>query len=64
MIYYKDGAKMMMPVLTKEEYMAIRNGGEQRERVKRIRQGEETLKTELFMSAQRGRLAEGQYTYE
>jgi len=47
MIYYKDGAKMMMPILTKEEYMAIRNGGEQRERVKRIRQGEESLKHKL-----------------
>jgi len=47
MIYYKDGAKMMMPILTKEEYMAIRNGGEQRERVKRIRSGEESLKTKL-----------------
>ncbi len=47
MIYYKDGAKMMMPVLTKEEYIAIRNGGEQRERVKRIRSGEESLKHKL-----------------
>ncbi len=47
MIYYKDGQKMMMPILTKEEYMAIRNGGEQRERVKRIRSGEESLKTKL-----------------
>ena len=47
MIYMKDGKKMMMPVLTKEEYMAIRNGGEQRERVKRIRSGEESLKHKL-----------------
>ena len=47
MIYYKDGQKMMMPILTKEEYMAIRNGGEQRERVKRIRQGEESQKHKL-----------------
>ena len=38
---------MMMPVLTKEEYMAIRNGGEQRERVKRIRSGEESQKHKL-----------------
>ena len=38
---------MMMPVLTKEEYMAIRNGGQQKERVKRIRQGEEGLKHKL-----------------
>ena len=47
MIYYKDGAKMMNPVLSKEEYLAIRNGGEQRDRVKRIRQGEEALKHKL-----------------
>ena len=47
MIYMKDGQKMMMPILTKEEYMAIRNGGEQRERVKRIRSGEESLKHKL-----------------
>ena len=47
LIYYKDGKKMMMPVLSKEEYMAIRNGGEQRERVKRIRSGEESLKHKL-----------------
>ena len=38
---------MMMPVLSKEEYLAIRNGGEQRERVKRIRSGEESLKHKL-----------------
>ena len=36
-----------MPVLSKEEYLAIRNGGEQRERVKRIRSGEESLKHKL-----------------
>ena len=30
MIYYKGGAKMMNPVLSREEYLAIRNGGEQR----------------------------------
>ena len=47
MIYFKDGKKMMNPVLSKEEYLAIRNGGEQRDRVKRIRQGEEALKNKL-----------------
>ena len=47
MIYYKDGVKMMNPVLTKEEYLAIRNGGEQRERMKRIREGEVELKRKL-----------------
>ena len=38
---------MMMPVLTKEEYLAYRNGGEQKERVKRIRNGEVALKSKL-----------------
>ena len=47
MIYYKDGVKMMNPVLTREEYLAIRNGGEQRERMKRIREGEVELKRKL-----------------
>ena len=47
LIFFQDGKKMMMPVLTKEEYLAYRNGGEQRERVKRIRGGEESLKHKL-----------------
>ena len=47
MIYYKDGVKMMNPVLTREEYLAIRNGGEQRDRMKRIREGEVELKRKL-----------------
>ena len=55
MIYYKDGKKMMNPVLSKEEYLAIRNGGEQRDRVKRIRQGEEALKHKLVQMNSRRR---------
>ena len=47
MIYYKDGVKMMNPVLNREEYLAIRNGGEQRDRMKRIREGEVELKRKL-----------------
>ena len=47
MIYYKDGAKMMRPVLTREEYLSLRNGGEQRQLVARIRNGEEELKHKL-----------------
>ena len=47
MIYYKDGAKMMRPVLTREEYLRLRNGGEQQSLVKRIRGGEEGLKSKL-----------------
>ena len=48
MIYYKDGAKMMRPVLTREEYLSLRNGGEQQQLVARIRAGEETLKHKLL----------------
>ena len=47
MIYYKDGAKMMRPVLTREEYLSLRNGGEQRQLVQRIRGGEDGLKSKL-----------------
>ena len=43
MIYYKDGAKMMRPVLTREEYLGLRNGGEQA-----IRSGNEGLKSKLM----------------
>ncbi|SDO30122.1 hypothetical protein SAMN04487900_11491 [Prevotella communis] len=46
-IYYKDGAKRMRPVLTREEYLSMRNGGEQRRLVERIRAGEEGLKSKL-----------------
>ena len=31
MIYYKDGVKMMRPVQNREEYLALRNGGEQQQ---------------------------------
>ena len=48
MIYYKDGAKMMRPVLTKEEYLTLRNGGEQQQLVKRIRSGEDSQKSKLL----------------
>lgn len=47
MIYYKDGAKRMRPILTREEYLSLRNGGEQRRLVERIRAGEEGLKSKL-----------------
>ena len=48
MIYYKDGAKMMRPVLSREEYLSLRNGGEQKQLVARIRAGEEGLKHRLL----------------
>ena len=47
-IYYKDGVKRMRPVLTREEYLSLRNGGEQRQLVQRIRRGEEGLKHRLL----------------
>ena len=48
-IIYKGngGAKMMRPVLSREEYLKLRNGGFQRENVARIRQGDEALKASL-----------------
>ena len=47
-IYYKDGAKMMRPVLSREEYLQLRNSGEQQQLVQRIRNGEEGLKHRLL----------------
>ena len=41
------GAKMMRPVLTREEYLRLRNGGFQVENVARIRKGDEALKASL-----------------
>ena len=48
MIYYKDGAKMMRPVLTREEYLGLRNGGEQKHLVAAIRSGNDGLKHKLL----------------
>ena len=47
-IYYKDGAKMMRPVLSREEYLQLRNSGEQQQLVQRIRNGEKDLKHKLL----------------
>ena len=47
MIYYKDGAKMMRPVHSREEYLTLRKGGEQQQLVQRIRGGEDGLKASL-----------------
>ncbi len=46
-IYLKDGAKMMRPVLNREDYLALRNGDCQQSYLDRIRKGEENLKFEL-----------------
>ena len=47
-IYYnKDRAKMMRPVLTREEYLALRNGKEQKATVKAVRNGDTRKKSRL-----------------
>ena len=46
-IYYKDGAKMMRPVNTRAEYLALRNSVEQVANVKMIRMGDKTRKDKL-----------------
>ena len=47
-VYKRDGgAKFMRPVHSREAYLKLRNGGEQASLVKRIRAGEEQLKSEL-----------------
>ena len=38
---------MMRPVLTREEYLALRNGGEQRANVAAVRSGNESRKSQL-----------------
>ena len=38
---------MMRPVLTREEYLKLRNGGFQKENIARIRKGDEALKSSL-----------------
>ena len=47
MIYYKDGAKMMRPVPTREEYLALRNGGAQQSIIKAVRSGDDSRKSRL-----------------
>ena len=46
-IYYKDGAKMMRSVNTREEYLTLRNGVEQVANVKMARMGDKTRKDKL-----------------
>ena len=48
MIYYKDGAKMMRPIHTRKEYLQLRNSGEQKQLIQRIRGGENSLKHKLL----------------
>ena len=46
-IYLKDGVKMMRPIHNREEFLALRNGGEQKQLIARIRAGDEGLKSKL-----------------
>ena len=48
MIYYKDGAKRMRPVLTREEYIKIRGCENQRAAVAAVRSGDESQKKRLI----------------
>ena len=47
LIYLKDGAKMMRPIHTREEYLALRDSEEQKQTVVAIRGGNEGLKHRL-----------------
>ena len=47
MIYYKDGAKMMRPVLTREEYLALRGSNKQQAILKAVREGDVKQKNRL-----------------
>jgi len=47
-IYYKDGAKMMRPVLTREEYIKLRNSPQQQATMKAVREGKEEQKRRLL----------------
>ncbi len=46
-IYYRNGLKMMRPVKTREEYLQLRNSGEQQANVNAVRNGNVKLKSRL-----------------
>ena len=48
MIYYKDGAKMMRPIHSREEYLKLRDSEEQRSVVRAVRNGNAQLKSRLI----------------
>ena len=48
MIYYQDGAKMMRPVLSREEYLALRGSSKQQAILKAVREGDEKQKHRLI----------------
>ena len=48
MIYYKDGAKMMRPIHSREEYLKLRDSEEQQSVVRAVRGGNAQLKSRLI----------------
>ena len=46
-IYYQDGAKMMRPILTREEYLALRGSSKQQAILKAVREGDRKQKMRL-----------------
>ena len=46
-IYYADGVKKMRPICSREEYLKLRNGGEQAAILKAVREGDESRKKSL-----------------
>ena len=46
-IYYQDGAKMMRPILNREEYLALRGSSKQQAILKAVREGDEKQKHRL-----------------
>ena len=46
-IFYQDGAKMMRPVLTREEYLALRGSSKQQAILKAVREGDRKQKMRL-----------------
>lgn len=48
LIFYKDGAKMMRPVTSREEYIALRSTPRQKNTVDGVRQGKTLMKRKLL----------------
>ena len=46
-IYIADGVKKMRPICSREEYLKLRNGGEQAAILKAVRSGDESRKKNL-----------------
>ncbi len=48
LVYYMDGVKMMRPVRSREEYLALRDSGKQKPILKDVRSGDESQKMRLI----------------